>query len=96
MDSVLQRQQQRGYAPTTTVPSSGVTERSVTDVSQCETPIHGTLDGQGVRIMALGNVTGFSPGFLCVDETGYPAWVPLAAVRITDPNFLPIRLGQAL
>jgi hypothetical protein len=55
------------------------------------TPIHAELQGEAVRILATGDVTGFSPSYLLVDQEGYTAWVPLSEVRIIDPNFMPIQ-----
>lgn len=66
-------------------------EGTVTHIETFTMPIHGAVDGEPVRILATGNVIGFSPGYLLVDQTGLTAWLPMAEVRVIDPNFLPLK-----
>lgn len=56
-------------------------------------PIHAELQGEPVRIIATGDVTGFSPSFLIVDQDGKTAWVPMREISIVDPNYLPLPDG---
>ncbi len=65
----------------------------VTNIATFQHAIQGEmLDGQPVRIIATGNVPGFSPGYLVIDEEGESTWVPLAETQVTDPNFLPVKV----
>lgn len=63
----------------------------ITDATEFANGIHASVDGQPVRVIMTGNVTGFSPGYLCVDAEGVSAWVSLSDTRITDPNYLPMK-----
>ncbi len=58
--------------------------------------VHATVNGQPVRIMGIGEIPGYSPAALCVDQDRDLTWVSLdlEEVKITDPNFLPIQLGD--
>jgi hypothetical protein len=58
------------------------------------TPIHGQVDGEPARLIMLGDQPGSSPVYLCVDEDGNSAIVPLAEVTITDGAFLPLRMKK--
>jgi hypothetical protein len=59
------------------------------------TPIHGTVDGEPARLIMFGDQPGSSPVYLCVDEDGNSAIVPLVDVTITDGAFLPLRMKKA-
>jgi len=59
-----------------------------------QTPIHGEVDGDAVRISMLGDQPGSSPVYLCVDGDGNSAIVPLTDVTITDGAFLPLRKSK--
>lgn len=54
-------------------------------------PIHGTVDGEPVRILQIGDLHGFSPVYLCVDEDGFSAPVRVSDVVINDGAFLPLK-----
>ncbi len=56
--------------------------------------VHATVNGQAVRIMGIGEIPGYSPAALCVDQEKDLTWVSLEEeeVKIVDPNFLPIQL----
>lgn len=86
------RQQQTGqaYAGTKTLQQLTTGHGQVTDATFVRTPIHGELQGQSVRILAFGNVEGFSPGALITDDDGDMQWVPLEEVRVLDPNYRPM------
>ena len=84
------RQQSQQYGEST---PRGVGTRphgNVTDAVLIPNPIHGALQNEPVRIVAFGNVEGFSPGALVIDEAGETLWVPLEELRITDPNYRPM------
>ena len=86
-DRRRQQSQQYGEAP------RGVGTRphgNVTDAVLIPHPIHGELQNERVRIVAFGNVEGFSPGALVIDEVGDTLWVPIEELRITDPNYRPM------
>lgn len=57
-------------------------------------PIHGVVDGEPARLIMLGDQPGSSPVYLCVDEDGNSAIVPLVDVTITDGAFLPLRVKR--
>lgn len=59
-----------------------------------QTPIHGLVDGEPVRILQIGDMPGQSPVYLCVDEDGNSAPVKLSEVQITDGAFLPLKQGR--
>jgi len=59
-----------------------------------QTPIHGEVDGEAVRITMLGDQPGSSPVYLCIDGDGNSAIVPLSEVTITDGAFLPLRMKK--
>ena len=59
------------------------------------TPIHGSVDGEPARLIMLGDQPGSSPVYLCVEEDGNSAIVPLTEVTITDGAFLPLRMKKA-
>ena len=59
-----------------------------------QTPIHGEVDGEPVRITMLGDQPGSSPVYLCIDGDGTSAIVPLSDVTITDGAFLPLRMRK--
>ena len=55
-----------------------------------KSPIFAEMQNEPVRVIALGNVEGFSPGALVTDADGDTLWVPLEDIRITDPNYRPV------
>ena len=59
-------------------------------------PIHGEVDGQPVRILQIGDMPGHSPVYLCVDEEGFSAPVPVRDVIVTDGAFLPLQKRSAI
>jgi hypothetical protein len=59
-----------------------------------QTPIHGQVDGEPVRILQIGDLPGHSPVYLCVDEDGFSAPIALNEVQITDGAFLPLVTPQ--
>lgn len=65
----------------------------ITDAREFTNGIHAKLadDNTKVRLIMHGNVSGFSPAYLCVDSDGLSAWVPQSELRITDPNYLPMQ-----
>jgi hypothetical protein len=63
---------------------------NVTDAVLVPNPIHAEIQNERVRVIAFGNVEGFSPGALVTDEAGDTLWVPLEELRITDPNYRPM------
>ena len=89
MNSVLERYQQRNYGEGQTTQANPSEHGSVTNAVPFG-PVHATIDELPVRISMFGNVQGFSPGFLCTDQTRRAAWVPISDVRIIDPNYLPL------
>ena len=62
----------------------------VTNVSTFQVPIHGTLNGKPVRILALGEQEGKSPVYLAVKQDGKSEWESISAFHIIDPNALPV------
>jgi hypothetical protein len=62
----------------------------VTNVAALPQPIYGEMaDGQPIKILAIGNVPGLSPGGLVCDADGDLTWVSLGDFTVVDPNFLP-------
>jgi hypothetical protein len=62
----------------------------VSNVSTFPIPIHATLNGAPVRIIALGDQEGKSPVYLAVNQEGRSEWESLSAFHIIDPNALPV------
>ena len=62
----------------------------VSNVSTFQVPIHATLNGAPVRILALGDQEGKSPVFLAVKQDGKSDWESISAFNIIDPNALPV------
>jgi hypothetical protein len=62
----------------------------VSNVSTFQAPIHATLNGTPVRILALGDQEGKSPVFLAVRPDGKSEWESISAFHIIDTNALPI------
>ncbi len=83
-----QQRQERGLNISDTVAGGRAVQQTITTYG---TAIHAMVDGEPVRINALGDLPGFSPAYLCIDEEGASVWVPMRDVKVTDPNFLPIR-----
>ena len=92
------RQQQRqrnssgqGYS------GSGSSEGSKpsTSATAFPTPFHAQVDGEAVRVIAFGDLPGFSPAYLCVDEQGDSVWVSMQDCQIIDPNAKPIHQSLA-
>lgn len=89
-DRVKEYNQQREQGRQRQQPEAALPEGTVTHIETFTTPIHGAVDGEPVRILGTGNVTGFSPGYLVVGQNGETAWLPMSEVRVIDPNFLPL------
>jgi hypothetical protein len=51
---------------------------------------HAVYNGQPVRIAAVGDLEGFSPAYLIVDQKGQSSWQRQADVTIVDPDLLPL------
>jgi len=51
---------------------------------------HAMLDGELVKVIAEGNISGWSPSFRVVLGTGQTGWVPESALTVIDPIVLPI------
>jgi hypothetical protein len=62
----------------------------VSNVSTFQVPIHATLNGRPVRILALGEQEGKSPVYLAVKQDGKSEWESIAEFQIIDPNALPV------
>jgi hypothetical protein len=62
----------------------------VTNVSTFQVPIHATLNGKPVRILALGEQEGKSPVYLAVKQDGKSEWESISEFQIIDPNALPV------
>jgi hypothetical protein len=62
----------------------------VSNVSTFQVPIHATLNGAAVRILALGDQEGKSPVYLAVKQDGTSQWESISAFHIIDPNALPV------
>jgi hypothetical protein len=62
----------------------------VSNVSTFQVPIHATLNGTPVRILALGDQEGKSPVYLAVKPDGNSEWESFSAFHIIDPNALPV------
>lgn len=54
------------------------------------TPLHGSVKGKPVRILAVGDIPGNSPSYLVVNDQGFSTWLPLTSVTIIDTACLPI------
>ena len=52
--------------------------------------VHAIHDGQPVRIAAVGDLEGYSPAYLLIDQQGKSDWVRQAEVTVVDPDFLPL------
>jgi hypothetical protein len=60
----------------------------VSNVSTFQGPIHATLNGTPVRILALGDHEGKSPVYLAVKQDGKSEWESISAFSIrTNPAF---------
>jgi len=86
-----QKAHQRQETAATEVPMPG----RATWAPPFQTPIHGEVDGDAVRISMLGDQPGSSPVYLCVDGDGNSAIVPLTDVTITDGAYLPLRRSKS-
>jgi hypothetical protein len=64
----------------------------ITNVSTFQLPIHATLNGSSVRILAVGDQEGKSPVYLAVKQDGSSEWEPISAFHIIDPNALPVTI----
>jgi hypothetical protein len=64
----------------------------VSNVSTFQVPIHATMNGTPVRILALGDQEGKSPVYLTVKQDGKSEWEPISAFHIIDPNALPVAI----
>jgi hypothetical protein len=62
----------------------------VSNVSTFQIPIHATLNGSPVRILAIGDQEGKSPVYLAVKQDGKSEWESISAFHIIDPNALPV------
>ena len=62
----------------------------VSNVSTFQVPIHATLNGSPVRILALGDQDGKSPVYLAVRQDGKSEWESISEFLIIDPNALPV------
>ena len=62
----------------------------VSNVSTFQVPIHATLNGTPVRILALGDQEGKSPVYLAVKQDGRSQWESISSFHIIDPNALPV------
>ena len=62
----------------------------VSNVSTFQVPIHATLNGSPVRILALGDQDGNSPVYLAVGQDGKSEWESISAFHIIDLNALPV------
>jgi hypothetical protein len=62
----------------------------VSNVSTFQAPIHATLNGTAVRIIALGDQEGKSPVYLAVKPDGSSEWESISQFHIIDPNALPV------
>ena len=67
-----------------------MTIAKVSNVSTFQVPIHATLNGTPVRILALGDQEGKSPVYLAVRQDGKSEWESISAFHIIDPNALPV------
>ena len=85
-----QSQQSQQYSEAPRATGAARPHGNVTDAVLIPNPIHAELQNERVRVIAFGNVEGFSPGALVTDETGETLWVPLEDLRITDPNYRPM------
>jgi hypothetical protein len=61
-----------------------LTNAHVTGFSSLFTPMHAAINGDPVRVIAYGDVEGWS------------AWYPLTDSQITDTNALPLAMQPAL
>ncbi len=52
-------------------------------------PVYGTVEGQPVTIIGMGNMLGFSPVAFCTDGND-GVWLPTAKIRFTDPRLRPL------
>lgn len=50
----------------------------------------GLQPGSPVKVLALGDIEGFSPGYLVVTQEGRSAWVPIEQIDIVDGEVLPV------
>ena len=64
----------------------------VSNVSTFQVPIHATLSGKPVRILALGDQEGKSPVYLAVKQDGKSEWESISEFNIIDPNALPVTI----
>jgi len=62
----------------------------VSNVSTFPVPIHATLNGRPVRILALGEQEGKSPVYLAVKQDGKSEWESISEFQVIDPNALPV------
>jgi hypothetical protein len=63
------------------------TARSIAPFSKA---IHAVHDGEPVRITAVGDLEGYSPAYLIVDQDGQSSWQQQSKVQVVDPDFLPL------
>jgi hypothetical protein len=52
--------------------------------------VHAVRAGQPCAIAAVGDLEGYSPAYLVIDQQGQSQWVRQSEVTITDPDFLPL------
>jgi hypothetical protein len=62
----------------------------VSNVATFQVPLHATLNGKAVRILALGEQEGKSPVYLAVKQDGKSEWESISEFQIIDPNALPV------
>ena len=62
----------------------------VSNVSTFQVPIHATLNGRPVRILATGEQEGKSPVYLAVKQDGKSEWESISEFQVIDPNALPV------
>jgi hypothetical protein len=59
------------------------------NVASFHNPILASVEGEPVTLIALGDVPGMSPAYLCVDQQGQSRWESQRNVQIIDPRALP-------
>lgn len=89
MGTLRERQSNRQQGQTQNQQSQPVSQQSL--ATAFPSPIHATADGEHVRVVAFGDLPGYSPAYLCVDKTGDSVWVPMEQIKIIDPNALPLQ-----
>jgi len=69
---------------------------TLSEIRLLDTPIYGEVNGEPVTIIGTGNMRGFSPVAWCVDGTRENAYLPVTAIHITDPRFVPLGAGATV